>query len=59
MEATGKDNKNINFEGPTIFENGKNYYLIAGISNSIGNSVRSIYIDSEGGNDFAVIDDHF
>lgn len=59
MKATGEDDKTIEWESPTTIKEGEKVYFILGLSNSVGNSLRPIYIDSKGGNDFAVLNDNF
>ena len=59
MKATGDDGQTVNWTGPTTFKAGERYYFIVGLANSIGNSLRPIYIDNVGGNDFAVLNDNF
>ena len=53
--------KEISWESQGTFEANKKYYFIMGISNSsqLGKSLRALYIDSEGRNDFGVLSENF
>lgn len=53
MTVNGEDKEAV-WESPTIFEKNKVYYFIMGITNAsrLSKSLRSLYIDSEGGNNF-------
>lgn len=61
MTVTGEDGKEVTWESPREFLEDTQYYFIMGISNSsqLGQSLRSLYIDNEGGNDFSVLSENF
>ncbi len=60
MTVNGEQ-KEATWESPRTFKENTEYYFIMGISNSsqLGRSLRSLYIDNEGGNDFSVLSENF
>ena len=58
MMIVGEDQKTIVWEGPTTFVPEQTYFVLAGFSNSLGDSARVVYVDSEGGNDFSILSDY-
>lgn len=59
MALIGENNKELFWESNTIFDKNTIYYFIVGMSQSIGNSARVLYIDNLGGNDFSLLSDDF